>query len=247
VLYLYALVRAKATLPEPGPGLEDVPTSWLVHSDMAALVTAFSSAAVPASSANVWRHEELVEAVMATQCVLPVRFGTVFTDEAALHAALALCYGQLVADLDRLQGRVEMAVRVLWEHGEETATESRPVSQVTAAGPMTGRAYMLARLQEEQHNTALRQQAEGVAQEIHQPLAHMAVDSQRRILVTPRLLLTAAYLIDQDKIQDFQQQVRLIGTERPELRLLCTGPWPAYSFVTAVVTQPRFADAFTEG
>jgi hypothetical protein len=47
--------------------------------------------------------------------VLPVRFGSLFADETALSATLATHEAELRADLDRVRGRLELSLRVLWE------------------------------------------------------------------------------------------------------------------------------------
>ena len=71
--------------------------------------------------------------------------------------------------------------------------------------------------------------------ELHTPLAQLAAESTRQVLVTPRLLLTAAYLVERDQVTAFQREVGGLSGAYPALRLLCTGPWPPYSFVTATV------------
>jgi hypothetical protein len=44
-------------------------------------------------------------------------------------------------------------------------------------------------------------------------------------------VLRAAYLIDRDAQRTFADRVADLQAANPELRLLCTGPWPPYSFV----------------
>jgi hypothetical protein len=95
----------------------------------------------------------------------------------------------------------------------------------------SGRSYLLARLEEERQRRAWRQRAEALAEELHTPLAHLAVESTRQVLLTPRLLLTAAYLVERDQVAAFQQEVGALSAAYPALRFLCTGPWPAYNFV----------------
>jgi hypothetical protein len=247
MLYLYAIGHLGSAEPLVTLGIGDAPANWLPHGQVAALVSIAGGADVPASAENVWRHEEVVEAAGAAGVVLPVRFGTLLRDEAALHSALAPCCEQLLADLERLRGRVELAVRALWDAQEGIDPASQACGADTAPKPATGREYLLARLKDVRKSEALRQRAEIAAQVIHAPLSQMAADCQKRILVTPRLLLTAAYLVDLDRLASFRTRVEELGAAHPELQLLCTGPWPAYSFVAAIATPMQAGDGILEG
>ena len=44
--------------------------------------------------------------------------------------------------------------------------------------------------------------------------------------------MTAAYLVKRTEKAAFQREVESLGSARPELRLVCTGPWPPFNFVT---------------
>jgi len=196
---------------------------------------------------NLWRHEAVVEILMADRTVLPMRFGTVLADEAAIQAVLAAHHADFVASLDRVRGRVELGLRVLWEADQPptppSSSEFPGVPQGHSSEELrgtqanSGRAYLLARLEEERQRQACRQRAEALAEELHTPLAQLATESTRQVLITPRLLLTAAYLVEREQVAAFRQEVEALSAANPTLRFLCTGPWPAYSFVTATVVM----------
>lgn len=44
------------------------------------------------------------------------------------------------------------------------------------------------------------------------------------------MVLNAAYLVDDDRADDFRAAVRRLGEARPRIRLRLTGPWAPYSF-----------------
>jgi hypothetical protein len=100
-----------------------------------------------------------------------------------------------------------------------------------------GRAYLLARLEEERRVQAGRRQAETLAAELHAPLSRLATESTQQVLLTPRLLLTAAYLIERTRIEIFRAGVERLSAANPALHFLCTGPWPPYNFVTTTVAR----------
>ncbi|MDX6729997.1 MAG: Gas vesicle synthesis protein GvpL/GvpF, partial [Baekduia sp.] len=43
-----------------------------------------------------------------------------------------------------------------------------------------------------------------------------------------------SYLVDEPVVGRFRNAVERLQREHPEAALLCTGPWPAYSFVSGV-------------
>jgi hypothetical protein len=236
-LYLYAITDQPEVTGPTGPGLEATSPLSLVYQDIAAVVSPVTAAEVLPTEANLWLHEAVVETLMLDRTVLPVRFGTVLAGEAAVQAVLAAHYADFVTSLNRVRGRVELGLRVLWisdfrlpiadcrlpNHKSEIENRKSKI--------LSGRAYLLARLEEERQARAWRQRAEALADELHAPLAHLATENTRQVLITPRLLLTAAYLVERDRVTVFQREVEALQAAYPALHFLCTGPWPAYSFI----------------
>jgi len=72
----------------------------------------------------------------------------------------------------------------------------------------SGVAYMRALLAQERAMTKIRE-----------PLAELA-----------RSATPGAYLVQKDKVSAFRDAVERLTAEHPELTIVCTGPWPPYSF-----------------
>ncbi len=233
-MYLYAISDRPGAPVPPGAALEGMDGDpicliSIAYRGIAAVVDPLAAVGRPTED-NLWRHEAVVEALMAEQTVLPVRFGTLLADEAAVQAALAAHYDEFVADLRRLSGKIELGLRVLWE-------EDAPASQISPADrivgrPGSGRAYVMTRLEQERQIRAWRQRAEALASDIHIAMAQQAVETTYHVLTTPRTLLTAAYLVDREQVPSFHRQVGTLSSDHPSLHFLFTGPWPPYSFVT---------------
>jgi hypothetical protein len=154
----------------------------------------------------LWHHEEVVEALMEERDLLPVRFGTLVSDEGAAARAVTERRAELAASLDRVRGAVELAVRA----------HPRAPEEVVPLGADSGVDYMRAK--------ARRVEA---ARLLHEPLAFIARDS----VVRPGPeLLRAAYLVEREAVDGFVSLVRRLGQTHPGLHLVCTGPWPPYSF-----------------
>ena len=157
------------------------------------------------SAEVLWEHEAVVESLMKERDLLPMRFGTLVEDDEAAARALEERREELRTSLDRVLGAVELAVR---------AEASAPKERVPAG--TTGAEYIRAKA----HRTE-------AARLLHEPLAFLARES---VLQPGPELLHAAYLVDREAVDSFVGLVRRLQETHDGLRVLCTGPWPPYSF-----------------
>ncbi len=258
-MYLYAITdKPESPLPSE-TGLEGAGLLSLCCRGIAAVVSPVAAAETPVTEDNVLRHEAVVEALMTDRTVLPARFGAVAVDETTLKDALQANHAEFAADLGRVRDHVELGLRVLWDgdawpaRGDQPANSQGPGGAgCCACGPSnraahtaSGRAYLLDRLEQERRAQAERQRAHARASQLHTQLSCLATDSTLWLPVTGRGLLTAAYLVRREQIDPFQREVQRLGSAYPTLHLVCTGPWPPYSFVWAglwLTNEPEGGD-----
>ena len=229
MIYVYAVTDPP---PEPSPpitGMDDQPTELLLTHGIAVAISRHTHGRFTATADHVCRHERVIEAFMHDRAVLPARFGTTFREDHDLHTAIGSRADALVAGLNKVRGCVELGVRVLAnDFATQPASDPAPSIMTTS-----GRAWMLARLDRERQTERNRQADESLASSLHQPLAALARDA-RLELRPSRFLATAAYLVPRDKIDPFTATVRSLTSAHPDLRILCTGPWPPYNFSPAL-------------
>lgn len=213
MLYVYAFVEAPASLPDLR-GIDSAVLETQPVAGFEAVVSRHDSAVPRATEEAIVAHAHVVEALGgANEAVLPVRFGAVHTDPESLRAAITGRASELSAALERVRGCVELGVRAL-------------APAAGSAEASSGAAYMRARLGQ-------RREAERLADELHKPLAGLAREATRTVGATERLLLSAAYLVPEGDVAQFRELVERLQAARPELGVVCTGPWPPYSFATA--------------
>jgi hypothetical protein len=210
VIYLYAITEGGAVVP-PGNGLQDAELRLARSAEVTGIYSEHEELEPRPRPDALWRHEHVIEEAMKSGPALPARFGTTFEDESALRAELERHGEALRAQLERLRGCVELAVRV-----GLTDAEASPVRD--------GRAYVETRL------TRRRTQQE-IVRETLAPLGEFAVHARTEEARSQGEVVCASYLVPSDGVQRFAEQVRAIADRHPELWLSCTGPWPPYSFV----------------
>ena len=125
MLFCYFIARA-------GAGVETLPLTFVRHEDLVAGVRRHTGGA-RATPERMLEYKAILAAASQRATVLPLRFGTSFASEAAVAQLLAARSGQLAAALERLDGKVEMTVRVRLEPGESAARRTAEISEAAQA------------------------------------------------------------------------------------------------------------------
>jgi hypothetical protein len=203
---------------------------------MEAVISEHDQDVPQATEENMLHHEAVVEAVRSVSPAIPVRFGTLMHDRAAVASALATRYATLVNDLECLGDKVEMGLTVLWR--EPAVANAGRQDEASRLQP-PGTRYLQRKFSQYQHDALLRDRAEQLARELDSELAPLALETRSSVLPTRRLVMRAAYLVHPSHVKPFEGAFGEIRGKRPDLRFLLTGPWPPYSFVTTTDADRR--------
>jgi hypothetical protein len=180
------------------------------------VVLASEHDAIPSlSEETMWEFERVIESVMDIGAVLPMRFGTLLATAHEVQRMLESRRGELLAKLARVRGGVELSVRGVWSQAPEP---------VAAESAQSGTDYLQARL-------GAQRQARELAERVHAQLDGFARASRDRILTRATVPLSAAFLIDRGTEEEFVRAVTALDAGLGDTELVCTGPWPPYSFV----------------
>jgi hypothetical protein len=227
VIWVYGICERPDMPPPRRRGLAQAPLDGVREGGLMAVISRHVHPPGEPALDALWVHERVVERIMADRAVLPMRFGTKLAEDDALRHVLATRQEQFLAALDRVRGRVEVGVRAMQPldaqfHGGPEPERSTPPAT-------TGREYLQAKLRD-------GQRVEGEAAAVHEPLARLAVASARQPARAPDELLRASYLVDRGVVGRFRGAVERLQKTHPGVAILCTGPWPPYSFVTTSAT-----------
>lgn len=216
MIYLYALSDSLTEAPT-APGLDGAPLRVVTTESLAAVVSDWGPVPLAADERALWAHERVVEELMLQQPVLPMRFGSILHDDAAARSLLVARQEELMIALRRVTGAVELGVRVAWQAEETTSDKASP------PGPGPGAAYLKARSRAYRRARALAEQLDGSLVELSRTRVH-------RLPSSPNAPLSAAYLVDEDHVDTFRARIATLGRDIGDAHIVCTGPWPPYSF-----------------
>lgn len=211
MIHLYGVVDGLDELPAI-EGLDGAPLERRQVEGLELVVSRTGREQPEVSDEAVLTHAQVVEELMArSEAILPARFGRAFAGEDELASAVQTKAAELERGLTRVRGCAELGLRVL----ELAAAPS-------TNGPRSGGEYMRRQLEETRRR-------ERIAAEFHEPLAELARE-ETRFRGGNEELLAAAYLVPEELVAAFRERVERLEDAHPDLGVLCTGPWPPYSF-----------------
>ncbi|HKT83216.1 MAG TPA: GvpL/GvpF family gas vesicle protein [Solirubrobacterales bacterium] len=214
VLYIYAIADSPAT--PTGTGLHGAPLRRIRSGRLAALISEHPRAPEPDEEV-LWAHEQVVEELMSSGTVLPLRFGSSVERGEDLMTMLAERREEFMDALERVRGAVELSVRA--------ELPVMPSAEAPLPRPRSGTAYLMERAEQERRERS-------AVELVHRPLAALARDSVAPALTHGVHQFKAAYLVDAGRVEDFGSRVGELNADLEGTRVTCTGPWPPYSFVT---------------
>lgn len=251
MIYLYAITEELEAPLEALRGVDYAPLSYVHHGGLTAVVSHIDEWGLNPTPRRLWQHEQVVEALMTRQAVLPVRFSMIFPDEASVLDRLEVFNERYESDLDRLRGCVELSLRIirLWEPyvgGDGVADSAWPELVAEPKKPAVdqeknGRAIDIARRAAVLQRRSNRRRNERLADLINRSLEAFTVDHTLTIEETSGVLIKAAYLVDKGQLGDMQRAVRRLMRAYPNMHFLCTGPWPPYHFVDPIGSVRKVA------
>jgi Gas vesicle synthesis protein GvpL/GvpF len=237
-VYLYGIAPAveRTDVEAPGVGAPHAGVRRIVHRDVAALVSDIEAGPL-AAARELRAHWRVLEEAIARATVLPVRFGTVMDDdEAVVEQFLAPRHDHLAGQLARLAGKVQLTVKAFYDEDRlmRTVVESSPaVAQLRErihGQPEAATYYDRIKLgelvageveQARERDTAL----------VFGRLEPLAVAARREPPSTPEGAVSAAFLVERSRVDEFSKAVAGLADEvEGRMQLRYVGPMPPYSF-----------------
>jgi len=228
-LYVYGIVGA-TSFDDPLPnGHDEAAVFALVSGDLAVAVSSLERSTVEASAANVWLHDNVLSALMTRHAVLPMRFGTIAVGAAQLLEGIMKRRGQLMRDLARLDGKVEIALHISGKNWEKV--KQQVAGQSTDPAITQGTAYLQGRQQNLYGSDETQLSVQNVKRAIRSGIDPLMEEALWPIDEPQALPFKASCLVNRNNVAGFVQIVEDIAAKNSDTRVTCTGPWVPYSFV----------------
>ena len=249
--YVYCLVRSTAP-----PSLDGVPEGlpatapprllplegdlWLVVTD--APLAEYGGERIESRLSDLdWvseralAHERVVEHFAALGPVLPMKLFTLFHGDDRAIAHLRERREEIAEVLDRIAGRVEWGVRILFR--EDVARQRAMADTGAGERPASGTSFLQRKKAEKESARDLTARVRAEVDRTWEELARRAVDARRHAPVPgeagARLLLDAAFLLPKGEGEAFEAEVQRLAERLAgqSCEVTLTGPWPPYNFL----------------
>ncbi|GEC03351.1 gas vesicle protein [Streptomyces spinoverrucosus] len=246
--YVYGIAaRSHPALPDGMGGVGDParPVRILKEGDLAAIVSDAPEGLRPKRK-DLLAHQNVLAEAGSTGCVLPMRFGSVAPDDAAVMGVLAERAEHYEERLTALDGRIEYNVKA--NHVEEAVlhhvmAESPEIRTLAEANRKAdGGGY------EDKIRLGEMVAAAVKAKEAEDALAlRRALEPDADAVgVGPEStgwLANVSFLVDRRSAENFLAAVERARKDLPHLEIRVNGPLPPYSFVEPGPTEPAGSTA----
>jgi hypothetical protein len=209
--------------------------------NMAAVVSDTLVSEFEESRRNMMAHTLVLEEVMRQFTILPVRFGTVAPNTAAIQNVLEQRYDELLNSFAELEDRIELGVKAFWyeEVIFREIVESNPSIRHMRDGLMgrSAEETYYERIQlGEMIEAAMSKKREEDAEKILDCLRPLVHKSRANKVLTDKMVLNAAFLVNREGEAEFDQVMQHLDNEMGKrLMFKYVGPVPPYNFVNLII------------
>lgn len=189
-------------------------------------------------------HDQVIQCVMKSFPVIPMKFCTIFHSEHSLCQVMAVRQDEFISLLNYVNNREEWGLKAycdpaVWRQYVEKASEEIDEARIKVANEGSGAAYLMKKKMEELIIAEMDRMATDLMEQLHQDLATLSVTAKLNRLMSGevtgrsgKMALNAVYLVDINRVELFKQKLE-IQTQNYQDRGFAfelTGPWPPYNF-----------------
>jgi len=246
--YIYCIIAEgeQKTFGNLGIGERGDELYTVCFNDIAAVVSNSPIKKYRVSRENLIPHERVMEEVMRNYTVLPVRFGTIAEDEEKVKRILEREHDRFVDLLKRFEGKKELGLKatfkeeVIYKDILENYKDIRVLKEKIATLPCEKTYFQrmeIGRMVE----AALQKEKEIYREDILGTLSPLALEVKTNNTYGDRMILNAAFLIEQRREAEFDQKVRELGDKyNNKMKFMYVGTVPPFNFVNLVIETERY-------
>lgn len=186
---------------------------------------------------NLLMHQKMVSNVMAQKdAVIPISFGNVFKSKGDVKVLLEKLYPQFEKLFPEISGKVELGLKVIAKQEYIGSIVKKDTNLQKMAKEVEGKnkdaAYFDRMKLGEASEKLMNNIRKDIENDIYAPLEKISTASKVNEPQSEKMLLNAAFLLDQAKEKTFDEKVNeLYEKWEGKVDFKYTGPWAAYNFV----------------
>ena len=193
-------------------------------------------------------HQQLIEKVMTRHTIIPMRLGTFAQSDEEVKEILASGYRTIKDIFGRAKDMVEIDVAAtlsdfnsfMQEISEEVEIKQLKQSLLSKKGGVTIDDQMEVGVLVKKH---LDKRRTDYAGRIQAALSVVCDSFKPHDLMDDKMVLNTAFLLNQNKQNDFERKVEEINNEfKEKFNFRCVGPLPPYSFYTLEIKKAQFEE-----
>jgi hypothetical protein len=242
--YFYCIIRC----PEPrefstrGIGEQGAIVHAIPYNDIAAVVSDSPIVEYDNSRRNMMAHSAVLDEVMRDHTILPVRFGFVAPSERSIREQmLQRRYRELDRLLLAMEGKAELGLKAFWYEDvvyREIVDSNPAISQLRNAlvgRPAEETYYERIKLGELVEAAMKKMRADDV-ERILGALRPLAFQTRVNDVITERMVLNAAFLVERAREPEFDKAIQALDAELGKrLIFKYVGSAAPYNFVNIVI------------
>lgn len=243
--YLYCIIHADDPLSFASPGIAGAehPVHTINHRGVAAVVSRSPAIGYESTKRNMTSHMKVLEEVMRSHAILPIRFNSVSPNaEAVRDQVLAPGVDTLTARLAKIDGHIEMGVKAFWREEvlyNEIVAANDDIRRLRdrIEGRSPDATYRERLRLGEMVEKALITKRELESDAMLAQLRPFAEDVVVRDPITERMALNVALLLKASDQARFEQSLNALDAEQSgRMTFKCVGPVPPYNFVEVALS-----------
>ena len=243
-LYTYAVINSNNKITASINGIGEAGVYNIPYRDIG-IVVSESEQIQGISQEHILKHEEVVEKLMVSFTVLPIRFQTLFKKEEDLFLMMQEHYSDFKENLDRLCNKVEFGIKIIWP-GETIKNRIVDASKklnanVSIADNSPGKSFAMQKLEKYRIDKEFTEEADRCIALLDDFFSRFAAEKKLEKLKSDNLLLNAYYLVEKEKQRDFKVAFERAKNAPGDLKYLFSGPWPPYNFIS-LTKKPSSSD-----
>ena len=231
-LYTYAIIDSNSGMDEPLRGIGEAPLYNIPYRDIGIVVSDLDPQVQIKTKESILKHEEVVERLMDRFTVLPMRLYTVFSGKEDMLLKVKDYYEDFIENLDRVRNKAEFGIKVIWAGNIIKERIINAHKNGSPAHPaQSGTTFMKEKFERYEIDKEFEEEADRCTAIVDGFLNRLASEKNLEKLKTDNLLLSASYLVDNEKRDDFKKAFEELRSSPGDLKYLLSGPWPPYNFI----------------